>query len=189
MNPGIFARSFATLTAAAVIGGGLVMQGPVALAQSAPSAAPQSSSTAPAATPSTAQHSPAAVEARIKQLHAQLKITPDEEDQWNAMAQIMRDNGSKLSELIQQRAQNARSMSAVDNLRSYEGITAEQENGLKQLVPAFEKLYELDVARPEKGCRRGLQPAHSLARHRADQADDARQAAAWLIGRDQRGDI
>jgi hypothetical protein len=141
MNPGIFARSFATLAAAAVIGGGLVTQGPVALAQSAPGTAPQSGATAPAATPSTAQHSPAAVEARIKQLHAQLKITPEQEAQWNALAQIMRDNASKLSDLIQQRAQNAKSMSAVDNLRSYEAITAAQEDGLKDLLPSFEKLY------------------------------------------------
>ncbi len=142
MNPGIFARRFATLAAATVLGGSLVVQGPLALAQSSPGGTPMSGATAPAAPPSTAPHSPAAVEAHIKQLHAQLKITPDQEDQWKALAQIMRDNASKLSDLIQQRAQNARSMSAVDNLSSYEAITAAQEDGLKQLLPAFEKLYD-----------------------------------------------
>jgi hypothetical protein len=140
MNPGIFARSFATLAAAAVLGGGLIVQGPVALAQSSPSGAPPSSSTA--AAPSMAPHSDAAVEARIKRLHAQLKITPAEEDQWNALAQIMRDNAGKLFGLIQQRAKNASSMSAVDNLRTFEEITATQEEGLKDLLPSFKKLYD-----------------------------------------------
>jgi protein CpxP len=142
MNPGIFARSFATLAAAAVLGGGLVVQGPVAFAQSSPSGAPPSSSTAPAASPSMAPHSDAAVEARIKRLHAQLKITPDQEDQWNAMAQIMRGNADRISSLAQQRAKNAPSMSAVDNLRTFEEITAAQEDGLKQLLPSFGKLYD-----------------------------------------------
>jgi periplasmic protein CpxP/Spy len=142
MNPGIFTRSFATLAAAAVLGGGLVVQGPVAFAQSSPGGAPPSSSTASAASPSMAPHSDAAVEARIKRLHAQLKITPDQEDQWNAMAQIMRSNADKLSGLAQQRAKNAPSMSAVDNLRTFEEITAAQEDGLKQLLPSFGKLYD-----------------------------------------------
>jgi protein CpxP len=138
MNPGIFARSFATLATVAVLGGGLVAQAPLALAQSSTGGTPPSSSAAP----SMAAHSDAAVEARIKRLHAQLKITPDQEDQWNAMAQIMRANADKLSSLAQQRAKNAPSMSAVDNLRTFEEITAAQEDGLKQLLPSFGKLYD-----------------------------------------------
>jgi len=140
MNPGIFARSFATLAAAAVLGGGLAVHAPVAFAQSSSSGTPPADATA--AAPSTAAPSDAAVEARIKRLHAQLKITPDQEDQWNAMAQIMRDNAGKLSSLIQQRAKNGRSMSAVDNPRTYEAITAAQEDGLKDILPSFEKLYD-----------------------------------------------
>ena len=35
-------------------------------------------------------------EARIKQLHDQLKITPAQEPQWNAVAQAMRDDAAAM---------------------------------------------------------------------------------------------
>lgn len=140
-------RHILVLAVAAMLGAGSVAL-PAAFAQTPSPAVPPASNAAPA-TPSSpaaaatkaAPHSAAAVEVRIKRLHDQLKITSAETDQWNAVAQIMRDNESKLSDLIQKRAKNAVAMSAVDNLRSYEAITDAHEDGLKKLVPAFEKLY------------------------------------------------
>ena len=43
---------------------------------------------------------PGSVEERIVQLHAELKITPDEEKQWNDVAQAMRDNAASIDKLI-----------------------------------------------------------------------------------------
>lgn len=154
MNPGTFSRRFATLTAMAVLGAGLLAQSPVAFAQSSTSPS-MPSSTAPTPQPApqsqpnrespAAQemlpHSDAQIEAHLKRLHDQLKITPAQTDQWNALAQVIRDNEHRISGLIQQRRKNTKTMNAVDNLRGYEEITAAHADGLKKLVPAFEKLY------------------------------------------------
>ena len=82
------------------------------------------------------------VEARIKEMHAQLKITPDQEDKWNAYTQVMRDNAQSMQSLIEQRTQNQRTMSAMDDLNSYEQITEANADGVKKLVPAFQALYD-----------------------------------------------
>jgi glutamine synthetase adenylyltransferase len=82
------------------------------------------------------------VEARIKKLHDELKITPAQEQQWNAVAQTMRDNAQAMQGVIQQRRQNAGTMTAVDDLRSYQTITETHAQGLQKLVPAFQALYD-----------------------------------------------
>ena len=82
------------------------------------------------------------VEARIKELHSQLKITSAQEGQWNAFTQVMRENAQSTQSLVEQRLQNQRNMSAVDDLNSYEQITQTHADGLKKLVPAFQALYD-----------------------------------------------
>jgi Spy/CpxP family protein refolding chaperone len=81
------------------------------------------------------------VEMRIKDMHAKLRITPEQEDQWQQVAQVMRDNDSTLKPLIEDRKSNARSMSAIDDLHSYEAITEAHAEGVKKFTPAFETLY------------------------------------------------
>src|ERR1700730_17134749 len=101
----------------------------------------------PATPPPVAQPAPVKptrvdhVEARIASLHTQLKITAAQEPQWNAFAQVMRDNAKTMDALIQSRAQNAKTMTAVDDLRAYQGIADAHADGLKKLIPAFEALY------------------------------------------------
>jgi len=110
---------------------------------------PAASSPAIASAPPTAgmSHSKSAanpedrVEARIKQLHAQLHITPAQESQWNQVAQVMRDNAASIGGLIRQRQQNAKQFTAVDDLKNYEAIADAHDKGLEKLVPAFETLY------------------------------------------------
>jgi hypothetical protein len=82
------------------------------------------------------------VETRIKSLHAQLKITADEEPQWSAVADAMRDNAHAIDQLASERTTKRSSMTAIDNLKSYEEITDAHADGLKKLVPAFESLYD-----------------------------------------------
>jgi protein CpxP len=82
------------------------------------------------------------VENRIKELHAQLRITPAEEPQWNEFAQVMRENAREMDQVFVQRAQQYPMMNAVQNMQSYEQISEEHAQRVQKLVPAFQKLYD-----------------------------------------------
>jgi periplasmic protein CpxP/Spy len=84
---------------------------------------------------------PKAVGLHIKHLHDQLKITPDEEQQWSGVAQVMLDNASSMDDAMKERARKAGTMSAVDDLNSYQAIVAAHADGLKKLETAFAPLY------------------------------------------------
>jgi len=80
------------------------------------------------------------VEARIKDLHSKLKITSAEEEQWNKLAQVMRDNAAAMQPLIEARKAKG-AMNAVDDLKSYSEIQDAHAAGLKSFIAAFEPLY------------------------------------------------
>jgi len=82
------------------------------------------------------------VEARITDMHAKLKITQAQEDQWAKVAQMMRDNEKAIEPLIKARAENAKTMTAVDDLKSYGEIADAHAAGIKQFTPVFATLYE-----------------------------------------------
>ena len=122
-----------------------------ALAQAAQSPAPAAPPAA-ASSPMTSQPVPGKsmeerVENRIKQLHAQLHITPAEQSQWDQFAQVMRDNARNMDQAFMQRAQQYPTMNAVQNMQSYEQIAEAHAQHLQKLVPAFENLYS---AMPEQ---------------------------------------
>ncbi len=81
------------------------------------------------------------VEARIKELHASLKITPEQEELWNKVAEVMRDNAKTMEELSKARAEKASTMNAVDDYKSYSEIAEAHADGLKKFIPVFESLY------------------------------------------------
>ena len=81
------------------------------------------------------------IEARIQTLHHQLHITAQQEPQWDAVAQIMRDNATSMRQMVSDRQTKDVSMSAVDDLRSYEAIADAHADNLKKLIPAFDALY------------------------------------------------
>jgi hypothetical protein len=80
-------------------------------------------------------------EARIKSLHDRLKITAAQEPQWSAVAQAMRDDAQAMQKAIEQR-QQARSLTAVDDLKAYQAIADAHSQGLQKLIPAFQALYD-----------------------------------------------
>lgn len=82
-----------------------------------------------------------AVEARIAELHKNLQITPEEESQWNAVAQTMRDNQKAGADLIREKRQNEASLTAVDDLRAYADIAENHAAGVRKLADAFVTLY------------------------------------------------
>jgi protein CpxP len=110
----------------------------------------------PAAASAQSTHAPAApqaavapavksaeerVERRIAELHAQLHITPAEQQQWDQFAQVMRDNAREMDQVFIQRAQQYESMNAVQNMQSYEHVAETHAQHLQKLVPAFQNLY------------------------------------------------
>jgi hypothetical protein len=81
-------------------------------------------------------------EARIRQLHDQLKITAAQETLWTEVAQTMRSNDEKMDLLTTARHEKSATMSAVQDLRSYGEISEAHALGIKTFVPVFEKLYD-----------------------------------------------
>ena len=81
------------------------------------------------------------VEVRIKELYTKLKITPAQEELWNKVTQAMRDDAKTMEALIKTRSENATTMTAVDDLKSYSEIAQAHADGLKKFIPAFEPLY------------------------------------------------
>jgi protein CpxP len=98
------------------------------------------------------------IESRIHDMHAKLKITAAQEDQWKAVAQVMRDNEAALDPLVMDRKKNAATMSAMDDLKSYSDITDAHAQGIKKFIPAFGTLYAA-MSDPQK------KEADSLFRH------------------------
>jgi hypothetical protein len=83
------------------------------------------------------------LEERITNLHATLKITPDEDSKWNAVAQAMRENASKMDKLAaDKRTKAPQSMTAVDDLMTYQDFAQAHVDGLKTLTSAFKALYD-----------------------------------------------
>ena len=100
-------------------------------------------------------------EARIKDLHARLKITPAQEDLWNKVTQVMRDDAKTMDALNQARFEKAKTMTAVEDLKSYSEVAQAHADGLKNFIPVFEALYAGYVGRPEKGCGYPVSPWQS----------------------------
>ena len=83
------------------------------------------------------------IEQRITTLHTELKITPAQETQWQAVAQVMRDNATSMEKLATDKAsQSQTEMTAVDDLQTYEQFAQAHVDGLKKLVASFQTLYD-----------------------------------------------
>jgi hypothetical protein len=107
------------------------------------------------------------VENHIKQLYAQLHITPDEQSQWDQFAQVMRDNARDMDRAFVQRAQQYSTMNAVQNMQSYQAIAEAHAQHLQKLVPAFDNLYN---AMPEQQKKLTDQVFRANAERRAAQS-------------------
>src|SRR5690349_22336371 len=61
------------------------------------------------------------VEQRVTNLHAALKITPEQEVTWKAVAQAMRENATAMDTLVaSNRTKAPQSMTAVEDLKTYQ---------------------------------------------------------------------
>ncbi|MGH6675594.1 MAG: Spy/CpxP family protein refolding chaperone [Xanthobacteraceae bacterium] len=88
------------------------------------------------------------VEAHITTLRGELVITQAEIPQWNAFADVMRENAAAMETLYRQRSQSTGTMNAAQILESYRDFAKMHLADLDRLVPAFAKLYA--VLSPEQ---------------------------------------
>ncbi len=119
-----------------------------------------------ATSPTPMRHSPAAarpsnpetVEMRIANLHTDLQITPAEEADWKVVAQTMRDNAANMESLRSDKSmQDPSSVTAVQNLATYQKFAEAHVDGLKRLIPAFQTLYNEMPAAQQKVADRVFQ--------------------------------
>jgi periplasmic protein CpxP/Spy len=80
-------------------------------------------------------------EAQITDLHSKLQITPAQEDQWNKLASVMRENASQMDILLYNRKAKLGTMNAVDDLKSYKDVSDAHTASLVKFIAAFEPLY------------------------------------------------
>jgi hypothetical protein len=111
----------------------------------------QSTATPTPAAASATETKGESVEQRITNLHASLKITSDEESQWNGVAQAMRENAANMDKLVAANRTNPpQNMTAVEDLRTYQKFAQAHVDGLKNLVSSFSTLYDAMPAAQKK---------------------------------------
>lgn len=121
---------------------------PAAPAQPAPTAPAQSAQMAPAPTVHGGHGTHRAavrtraqlVEVMISNMRKRLRITPAEQSQFDAVADVMRTNAKAMETLLAERAHDT-DQSAVASLHWYEKLTEAHATALKNFTPAFETLY------------------------------------------------
>jgi hypothetical protein len=100
------------------------------------SAKAQDSSTAPAGT--TAQD---AVAGRIKYLHDRMRVTAEQEQLWESVAQAIRASAGNTAPLLKDRFRATSNGTALEVLRSYESLGEVQLDSLKKFMIAFDAFY------------------------------------------------
>jgi len=109
---------------------------------SAPSPAPASSAPpADASAPPLSKAMEAKLDAHIASMHDQLSITPAQETQWNAFAQVMRDNAASMHAAIEARGAKMGDMNAADNMQSYAELAHVHADNMEKLATSFQTLY------------------------------------------------
>jgi hypothetical protein len=80
-------------------------------------------------------------EAQIKQLQGALNFTEAQQELWNNLTQVMRENAKDMDAITKDRAENSKTMNAVEHLKFHSHITEAQLNHMQKFIPPFEALY------------------------------------------------
>jgi hypothetical protein len=80
-------------------------------------------------------------EAQIKQLQGALKITEDQEELWNNLTNVMRENAKDMDALAKARSENTKTMNSVEHMKFHSEITKAHLDQLEKLIPPFEAFY------------------------------------------------
>ena len=81
------------------------------------------------------------VDGRIAFLQAELKITPQQEAQWQSVATAMRQNASALDQVISSARQQRGAMDAIQRLTIREQFDKARTENDERLLSAFKPLY------------------------------------------------
>ena len=82
------------------------------------------------------------VDGLIAHLHEEFMVTPAQEDLFQKLAAVMREDADTMSALAKRRSDGAKSNSAVDDLKSYAEIAEAHAEGTKRMIPVFQALYD-----------------------------------------------
>ena len=80
-------------------------------------------------------------ETQIKQLQGTLNITEAQQELWNNLTQVMRENAKDMDAIAKERTENAKPMNAVEHMKLHSKITEAQLAQMKKLIPPFEAFY------------------------------------------------
>ena len=84
-------------------------------------------------------------EAQIKQLQGALNITEAQQELWNNLTQVMRENAKDMDaftdSLRKERAESTKTMNAVEHMKLHSQITAAHSEQLEKFIPPFEAFY------------------------------------------------
>ena len=109
------------------------------LANADPSfAAPGKKKSSAIARPSAVAHT----EAQIKQLQGALNITEAQQELWDNLTQVMRENAEDMDALTKERAESTKNMNAVEHMKFHSRITAAHSEQLEKFIPPFEAFYD-----------------------------------------------
>ena len=93
------------------------------------------------ARPSAVEHT----EAQIKQLQGALKITEAQQELWDNLTQVMRENAKDMDALTdtlaKERAESTKAMNAVEHMKLHSQITTAHSEQLEKFIPPFEAFY------------------------------------------------
>jgi hypothetical protein len=80
-------------------------------------------------------------ETRIKQLQDALNLTADQDILWNNLTHMMRENAKSMDDLAKDRAENSKTMNAVERMKYHSQTTEVHLAQLNKIIPPFEALY------------------------------------------------
>jgi hypothetical protein len=119
----------------------LALAFPVATIAATPGAMTQAAPAEASPSPALPKEMALKVEQHINALHAQLAITQAEQPQWDAFAQVMRDNATQIGQTIDGRGGRMAKMNADENMQSYATLAQVHADNMKKLSTSFSALY------------------------------------------------
>jgi phage-related minor tail protein len=80
-------------------------------------------------------------ETQIKQLQGALNITEDQQELWNNLTVVMRENAKDMDALNKERAETPKPINALEHMQLHKQITEAHLAQLEKLIPPFEAFY------------------------------------------------
>lgn len=121
-----------------LVGAGATAADPTQFQLAQAKSAPQRS---PAKAPEAAPAQGGGIDAQIADLQKKLRITPAQQPQFDAFAQVMRQNTQQMDSVVGQQQQN-RTRNAVEDLRASTQLAEAEVEGMKRLLPMLQALYD-----------------------------------------------